>query len=120
MNKEELTKWIPLVEESQIDALTEQSHDTPVLIYKHSTRCATSSVVFHRLERHRQGDQGRLLPFFFLDLIAYRSVSDRVASRFSVEHESPQAILIFKGKPIYAASHFSIDYPSIMRQAALN
>jgi len=32
-----------------------------------------------------------------------------------VEHESPQAIVIWQGKPVYAKSHFDIDLNEIKR-----
>jgi bacillithiol system protein YtxJ len=35
---------------------------------------------------------------YFLDLIAHRDISNEIASRFGVTHQSPQLILI-KGKP---------------------
>ena len=46
---------------------------------------------------------------YFLDLIAHRDVSNEIARRFNVYHESPQLILIKNGKAVYDASHSSID-----------
>ncbi len=46
---------------------------------------------------------------YFLDLIAHRAVSNAVAEQFSVHHESPQVILIWKGACILDASHLDIS-----------
>jgi bacillithiol system protein YtxJ len=35
---------------------------------------------------------------YFLDLIAYRNVSNEISNRFGVHHQSPQLILIKEGK----------------------
>ena len=45
-----------------------------------------------------------LLPY----LITYRPVSQYIADKFSVWHESPQVLLISKGECIYDASHLDI------------
>jgi bacillithiol system protein YtxJ len=46
---------------------------------------------------------------YFLDLIEYRDVSNEIAHRFGVVHQSPQIIVIKEGKAIYDTSHESID-----------
>jgi bacillithiol system protein YtxJ len=45
---------------------------------------------------------------YYLDLIAYREVSNYIASEFGVDHQSPQALLIKDGKCTYNASHLNI------------
>ena len=52
--------------------------------------------------------QDKVTPYF-LDLIAFRDVSNEIANRFDVVHQSPQIILIKEGKAIYNASHSDID-----------
>ena len=46
---------------------------------------------------------------YFLDLIAHRDISNDIASRFGVMHQSPQLLLIKGGKSIYDVSHSDID-----------
>jgi bacillithiol system protein YtxJ len=48
-----------------------------------------------------------------LDLIEYRSISNEIASRFGVVHQSPQMIVLKNGKAVYDASHESIDAKSL-------
>jgi len=44
-----------------------------------------------------------------LDLIAFRSVSDKIAADLGVTHQSPQILMVKDGKCIYTASHSQIN-----------
>ncbi|MCW5912729.1 MAG: bacillithiol system redox-active protein YtxJ [Cyclobacteriaceae bacterium] len=113
--------WFELTEAGQLEAIRAESHQQPVMIFKHSTRCSISRAVLDRVERNwnTTGLPGAVKPYF-LDLIAYRSVSNQVAAEFDVEHESPQAIVICQGKPVYAQSHFGIDLNEIKQALPVN
>ena len=54
---------------------------------------------------------------YYLDLIAYRDISNAIVQEFGVFHESPQVILIKDGKAIYDSSHMSISAEAIKQQA---
>ncbi|MBX2961614.1 MAG: bacillithiol system redox-active protein YtxJ [Cyclobacteriaceae bacterium] len=106
-------QWNELTELSQLDALNQESIHQKVMIYKHSTRCSTSSAVLNRLERAWQEEDSKLIKPYFLDLIRHRSLSNAVTERFNVEHESPQVLILDKGQCIYHNSHFGINYTEI-------
>ncbi|MBX2897228.1 MAG: bacillithiol system redox-active protein YtxJ [Cyclobacteriaceae bacterium] len=108
--------WIELKEAGQLEIIKAESHQQPVLIFKHSTRCSISRAVLDRLERNWHIDLATIKPYF-LDLLTYRSISNQIAADFAIEHESPQAILIYQNKPLYAQSHFGIDLAEINRAA---
>jgi bacillithiol system protein YtxJ len=110
-------EWGILRELCQIDEIRHLSEQTSVLIYKHSTRCATSRLVLDRLERYFGHEHQQHFKPFFLDLITYRELSNAVAETFHVEHESPQVLLIQHGKSIYNNSHFGISHTDILRVA---
>jgi len=103
--------WEYLVESSQLDQLIEESKSKPLLIYKHSTSCSVSRVALDRLERNWNINAD--LKLYFLDLIRYRSISNEIANRFGVPHESPQVLIIENGQAIYDASHFDINFQDI-------
>ena len=108
--------WNTLTEPVQLSTIRELSKATPVLIFKHSTRCSISSMSLERLLRNwKPEDSARIVPFY-LDLIAFREVSQLVEETFGVPHQSPQVILIKDGKAFYDSSHFGISYPEIMKQ----
>lgn len=109
--------WQALTSEEQLDDLVAKSHERPVLLFKHSTRCSISTVALSRVERGWAFAEGELDPWF-VDLIQYRGVSNAIAERFGIPHQSPQAILLKDGKPVYDASHSAIDVPSLQQALA--
>ncbi|HLA55089.1 MAG TPA: bacillithiol system redox-active protein YtxJ [Flavobacterium sp.] len=100
--------WNTLTEIKQLDTLVLESFEQPVLIFKHSTRCNISRMALKQFEHHYSLDENEAKGYF-LDLIAHRDVSNEIADRFSVIHQSPQLILLKDGKCIYTASHSDID-----------
>ncbi len=93
-------QWNELKTDEQLNQILEESKVTPVLIFKHSSRCSISRVALDRLERTWKEDElGNPKPYF-LDLIAYRETSHRIASQFGVRHESPQ-VLVIENKAVY-------------------
>lgn len=107
--------WKPLTEESQLSELLQESFETPVVIFKHSTRCPISSMAKARLDGKTPPEN---VPFYFLDLIAYRSLSNAVASTFKVHHESPQVIVLRNGEATYEESHNGIRMDDIAEAVA--
>ena len=107
--------WKVLTEERQLDEIVKNSAERAQIIYKHSTRCSISSVVKGRLER---SDAPAKADFYYLDLIRYRGVSNRIAELFFVEHESPQVLVIRNGDCIYDESHLGINMNDIAAHVA--
>lgn len=99
--------WIPLTNLAQLNDIESISNVKPIVIFKHSTRCSISRMALKQFEREYALDE--TVDAFFLDLIAYRDVSNEIANRFNVYHESPQLILIKDGKAVYDVSHSDID-----------
>ena len=99
--------WIPLQHLGQLDEIVAFSNAKPAVIFKHSTRCSVSRFALKQFEN--EFDFPEKVTPYFLDLIAFREISNDIASRFGVQHQSPQLILIKDGKAIYNASHSDID-----------
>lgn len=106
--------WIALTNEEQLQQIILNSNKKPQLIFKHSTRCSISSMAKNRLERSKQPGE---VDFYFLDLIKYRTLSNRISENFSVYHQSPQVLLIKNGECIYDESHSGIEMEEIVDQA---
>lgn len=106
--------WIDLTDEQQLDSLKALSKLKPQLIFKHSTRCSISSMAKNRLERSTPPGN---IDFYYLDLIRYRQLSQKIAEEFSVYHESPQILLIKNGTCVYDESHGGIQMDEIAGQA---
>ena len=100
--------WLQLTDRNQLEEIKALSADVPCIIFKHSTRCSISALAQNRLEGKWSFEDKALLPYF-LDLIAYRQLSDSIAETFGVRHESPQLLLIQDGQCTYEASHLDIS-----------
>lgn len=105
--------WIPLTDLGQLNEIINESVTKPVAIFKHSTRCSVSRMALRQFEN--EFDLSDKVTLYFLDLLNHRDVSNEIATRFGVEHQSPQLILINNGKAVYDASHSSIDAESLER-----
>ncbi|CAN5788971.1 bacillithiol system redox-active protein YtxJ [soil metagenome] len=105
--------WIELTTEAQLEDIRKDSLNKPQVIFKHSTRCATSSMAKSRLER-ALAPEG--IMFHLLDLIKFRSVSNKIEEQFLVQHESPQILLIKGGECVYEESHNGISMDDIVEQ----
>lgn len=99
--------WTPMEHLGQIEEIIALSEQMPVIIFKHSTRCSISRMALKNFEN--EYDLGESVVAYFLDLISFREVSNEIASRFNVVHQSPQLLLIVGGKSVYDVSHSSID-----------
>ncbi len=97
--------WSVLNTEAQLAEILEKSNERPQVIFKHSTRCSISSMVKSRLEKSEPSEK---MDFHFLDLIAFRSLSNKISEDLKVYHESPQVLFLKNGECIYDESHMAI------------
>lgn len=106
--------WIQLTDEGQLNEIVSKSENKPQVIFKHSTRCSISAVALQRLQKAKQPDG---IEFYFLDLLAHRPLSNKVAEFFKVHHESPQVLVIKDGKCVFNESHLGISMNDIVAEA---
>ena len=111
-----MINWVLLDDNSKLLKAIEESFTKDVVIFKHSTTCSISLMAKRRLEEDWD-DLENVIPYY-LDLKSFRSISDEVAERFSVHHESPQILLIRQGECIYDASHFDISVDELKETLA--
>lgn len=106
--------WNHLTSEEQLENIKQESQNQPILIFKHSTRCSISATTLSRFERNWNDTAAGSLKPYYLDLIANRSISNKISQDFGVEHESPQILIIENGKATYNASHYDIVFDEII------
>lgn len=96
-----MANFITLDSVEQLESLFQQSHAKPVILFKHSNSCGISSGVFKEVSQVNSD----------INLIIVqnaRHISNAIAERTGIRHESPQAIVLKQGEPIYHASHYDI------------
>jgi bacillithiol system protein YtxJ len=109
-NKAEIKSvpWIQLTEIETLDKIVEISNNQTVAILKHSTSCGISKMVLRQFEQTYDLKEEQI-KLYFLDLLKHRDISNKIASRFNVPHESPQLLVIKDGKVVFDASHSGIE-----------
>jgi len=99
--------WKVLENSNQIEEIKEASQNKLQLIFKHSTRCIISKMALKNFESDFLLND--VIDAYYLDLIAYRDISNKIADDFGITHQSPQVLLIKDGKVVYHESHEGID-----------
>ncbi|HYG39414.1 MAG TPA: bacillithiol system redox-active protein YtxJ [Cytophagales bacterium] len=108
--------WIKLKDEATLKEIKALSHEKPVVIFKHSTRCNISTTALSRLERTWKSDGIKPVSTYFLDLLSYRDISNKIEDVFDIEHQSPQLLLIQNGICTYHTSHLGITFEEIKKR----
>ena len=93
---------------TELEKLIDRSKQGPVVIFKHSLTCPISASAFERMKGY-DGD---------VDLVEVqraRALSDEIAQRLGVRHESPQIIIVRNGQVLWDASHFSITADAVSK-----
>lgn len=107
--------WKMINTENDLKEAINQSEKTKIAIFKHSTRCFISKTVLKNFEKEVAQYPNTDTQFYFLDLIQYRELSNKIAEDFNVRHESPQLIVFENRKPINDASHQNISISQVLK-----
>lgn len=96
--------WKHLTHPEQLDEIQSFSFSQVQYIFKHSTRCSISTVAKSRLEKSFPEN----CSIYYLDLLAYRNISNQIAGKWNIVHESPQLLKIENGVCTFHANHLEI------------
>ena len=105
--QEAFINWLRLINIDQIKQIRSLSKSETVFIFKHSTRCGISKMVIKRFENMFDESMSNV-KVYYLDLLNYRDVSDKVGVTFNVIHQSPQLLIIKNEVSVFNASHQDI------------
>ncbi|MBU8879759.1 bacillithiol system redox-active protein YtxJ [Bacillus sp. FJAT-29790] len=81
------------------------------LVLKHSSTCPISQAAYEEYEKF--ADEQKELQTFYLVVQEDRPLSNHIAEKYEIKHESPQAILFKNGAIAWHASHWKITYDSL-------
>lgn len=113
-SKEESLPWIPLISENQLEEIVKNSSERVQIIFKHSTTCGISRMVLNRFGKDFDFKESAV-DLYYLDIHANRHISDEVATLFEVRHESPQLLILKRGKVVAHESHGEITNVDLSR-----
>ncbi|MDT5060256.1 MAG: hypothetical protein QOH63_715 [Acidobacteriota bacterium] len=100
-------QFTQITDTADLDQLVERSRKTPVILFKHSTTCPISSAAYKQMSKVAAAEVSLVV------VQSARDVSKEIASRTGIEHESPQAIVLRNGEPVWSASHFDITASAV-------
>jgi len=103
--------WIELNSEAQLEHIVHSPHIA--VIFKHSTRCAVSSMAKRSLESDADMIPNDT-PFYYLDLLRHRDLSNQIAAKWNVVHQSPQILIVQGERCVYHASHEDVQMQTIV------
>ena len=98
-----------LISDAQWQELLLQSRE-PFVVFKHSMACPIS----HWADRCLADAEETLgAPVYRVVVQTHRALSNRIAGDLDVRHETPQAIVVHRGRAVWHASHYAIDIPRL-------
>ena len=107
-NEPEEAKFFTLNKMEQFEEIDAVSQSKPVVLFKHSTRCIISRTALKQFDAEFNYPEEKIV-WFLLDLLNHRDLSNEIASRYNVVHQSPQIVVIKNGKAVFNESHDSIS-----------
>ena len=107
-SSKEDVKYFQLDKMEQFDEIDEISATKSIVIFKHSTRCSISRMALKQFDAEFNYPEEKIV-WYLLDLLHHRDLSNEIASRYNVVHQSPQIVVIRNGKAVFNESHDSIS-----------
>lgn len=112
--EEKVLPWIPLNDLPQLDFIESKSVRKTQVIFKHSTRCGVSRMVLNQfVDAYNLTEKD--LDLYYLDLLNHRDVSNEIAAKFQVMHQSPQLLVIKNGVVVAQDSHGALNAIDLSR-----
>ncbi|PYR65709.1 MAG: bacillithiol system redox-active protein YtxJ [Acidobacteria bacterium] len=96
----------------ELHRLIAESESRPVLLFKHSYTCGVSMEALDELVLH-MNESATGAEYAMVTVQTHRAVSNAVAQKLGVRHETPQALLIKDGKVVWSASHFRVTAAAV-------
>ncbi len=84
-----------------LDEFLARANGAPAVLFKHSNTCGVSARAYAEMAKMTE-------PVALITVQNARAVSDEIEKRWSVDHESPQVLVIREGKLVWTASHFQV------------
>jgi bacillithiol system protein YtxJ len=98
----------PLQRIDELDQLLTESTQRPLLLFKHSYSCGVSAEALDELVDHLNSGRQETVRYAMVTVQTHRDISNAVASKLGIRHETPQALMIRDGRVVWAASHFRV------------
>jgi bacillithiol system protein YtxJ len=100
--------FLPLPDAHALETALAQSARRPIILFKHSPTCGISAQAHADLADWLERD-GADVAAYVVHVRANRAVSDEMARRFRIRHESPQVFVVEDGAVRWHGSHWHVN-----------
>lgn len=97
---------------TQLDELLGGSGPRPFYLFKHSETCGMSLQAYEEVREAVDGSEFAT-PVYLVSVQASRPVSQAIAARLRVVHQSPQVLLVQDGTVRWHTSHLAITADAV-------
>lgn len=99
-----------ITSENELNQTLAEHPEQPVVVFKHSTQCPISAAAYRQMESF---SNAVATPVCLVRVIEERALSNKIAERFRVRHQSPQVLVLKSGSVIWQASHYDITAAAV-------
>ncbi len=99
---------LPFQKTTHLSEILEKSEIHPVIIFKYSSECGSSTRLSNALEKAIT-EKKVTAPIYIVVVQEHPALSQKIAEHFSIQHESPQILIVNHGKVTYSADHDNIN-----------
>jgi bacillithiol system protein YtxJ len=101
----------------ELDRALTESRRRPLLLFKHSYSCGVSAEALDELLAHLSEERADA-SYAMVTVQTHRDVSNAIAAKLGVRHETPQALLVRDGRVVWTASHFRVNAAALGKALA--
>jgi bacillithiol system protein YtxJ len=101
----------------ELDRALVESRHRPLLLFKHSYSCGASAEALDELLVHLAGTRTDAR-YAMVTVQTHREVSNAIAAKLGVRHETPQALLVHNSRVVWTASHFRVNAAALEKAFA--
>lgn len=105
-----MSQFRPVSSAADLEAVWSASQFAPVILFKHSQTCGVSLMA-----REMLAEGGVPAPVHEIVVQRSRDLSQVVAERLGVRHESPQVLVVVRGRAAWHSSHSGVTAERVSR-----
>ncbi len=108
--RQQTAKFNEVFDAGELEELFARSQAAPVVLFKHSLTCPISAYAYREMSRV----SAVAVPEIALIIVQHaRATANAIVERTGIRHETPQAIILHRGTPIWSASHYDITTDAV-------
>jgi len=104
-----MANFVSIDDSAALDRFLAEGNGSPVVILKHSNTCGVSSRAYREMTSFA-GSVG------LVTVQEARAVSDELARRTGVPHETPQVLILRDNQVLFTSSHLQVNAEAVAKE----